>query len=146
MQVFIIGDVLNTFEILDKKRLNKQLIECKQILNVYSGNTKAWSNHPVVKSYKPYQKWLMIYTWALEEFLNKSSDLLMLMHYNRWLKENKPIFHTEDYFNQMKRRLYTKNNAFYNQFSELGESEVNWYYVDDEWLFYKNGKRIKEKI
>lgn len=125
MQVFIIGDVLETFKTLDKKRLRKQLIENRQILKVYNGETDSWKNHPIVKTYKPYQKWLTVYTWALEEFLNEKSDLLMLLNYNKWLRENKPIFHTEDYFIQMKKRLYTKNNEFYQQFSEFGESDVN---------------------
>jgi hypothetical protein len=142
MQVFIIGTPLETFQTLDKKRLNKQLIECKQILNIYNGNSTAWQNHPIVKSYKPYQKWLTIYTWMLEEFLNEKSDLLMLLHYNQWLIKNAPSFHTEDYFNQMKRRLYTKNKSFYEAFKGLGESFINWYYVNNEWLFYKNGKRV----
>ena len=32
MQVFIIGTPFETAESLDKKRLNKKIIECKQIL------------------------------------------------------------------------------------------------------------------
>ena len=32
MQVFIIGSLLDTAMCLDKKRLNKQIIECQQIL------------------------------------------------------------------------------------------------------------------
>jgi hypothetical protein len=109
---------------------------------VYNGTSTAWQNHPIVKSYKPYQKWLLVYTWMLEEYLNKKSDLLMLLHYNKWLIENAPSFHTEDYFNQMKRRLYTKNNSFYESFKALGESFVNWYYINNEWFFYKDGKRV----
>lgn len=142
MQVFIIGTALETFENLDKKRLNKQLIECKQILNVYNCTKQAWKNHPIVKSYRPYEKWLQIYTYMLEDFLSEKSDLLMLMCYNKWLQDNKPPFHTQEYFDQMKRRLFTKDDKFYEQFSYLGKSEVNWYFVDDEWRYYKNGKRI----
>ena len=69
----------------------------------------------------------------------------MLMHYNKFCESNKPSFLTEDYFNQMKRRLYTKDKEFYNQWKDLGESEINWYYVDDEWLYYQNGKKVKNK-
>ena len=54
----------------------------------------------------------------------------------------RPPFHTEAYFNQMKCRLYTKDNEHYKQWSHLGESDVNWYYVDGEWRHYQNGKRI----
>lgn len=146
MQVFIIGSPWDTFNSLDKRRLCKQLIECRQILSIYNGESKAWKNHPIVRAYQPYQKWLTVYTWMLEEFLEEKSDFLMLMNYNSWLKENAPKFHTEAYFNQMKRRLFTKNKTFYEGFKHLGESFVNWYYVDNEWLYYKDGKRITEKI
>lgn len=143
MQIFIIGKVLDTFEVLDKRRLNKQKIECKQIMDAIDGISTAWKNHPIVKSYTPYRKWLSVYYWLIEEYTSSNSDLLMMFHYNKWLWENKPIFHTEEYFNQMKRRLYTKDNKLYSLYSELGESDINWYYVDNEWLYYKNGKRIK---
>ena len=46
----------------------------------------------------------------------------------------------------MKRRLYTKDKEFYKEFAHLGESEVNWYYVDDKWKYYKNGKVVNESI
>ncbi len=144
MQVFIIGSPWDTFKSLDKRRLHKQLIECRQILSIYNGESKAWKNHPIVKAYQPYQKWLTVYTWMLEEFLQEKSDFLMLMNYNNWLKENAPKFHTEAYFNQMKRRLFTKDKTFYEGFKHLGESFINWYYVNDEWLYYKDGKKIKD--
>ena len=142
MQVFVIGKVLDTFEVLDKRRLNKQKIECQQILNAIDGVSNAWKNHPIVKSYTPYRKWLQIYMWLIEEYTSSSSDLLMMFHYNKWLWENKPIFHTEEYFNQMKRRLYSKDKEYYSCYNELGESDINWYYVDNEWIYYKNGKRV----
>ena len=41
MQVFIIGSALETAQALDKKRLNKQIVECKQILNAIEGKTKG---------------------------------------------------------------------------------------------------------
>jgi hypothetical protein len=45
--------------------------------------------------------------------------------------------------NKMKRRLYSKDNEHYKQWAYLGESEVNWYFVDGEWRKYINGKRIE---
>lgn len=143
MQVFIVGSVEETAQALDKRRLNKQIIECNQILDALYGVGKGWFNHPIVKMYKGYEKWLCCYKWYLEEYQRKDSDLLMLMHYNKFCEDNKPPFLTEDYFNQMKRRLYTKDNNHYKQWEELGESKINWYFVDNEWRYYKNGKQIK---
>lgn len=145
MQVFIIGSVFETAQTLDKRRLHKQIIECQQILDALEGTGKGWFNHPIVKMYRGHEKWLRTYMWCLEEYHNENSDVLMLMHYNNFCENNKPSFLTEDYFNQMKRRLYTKDNEFYSQWKDLGESEVNWYYVDNEWIYYKNGKKVDTK-
>lgn len=144
MQVFIIGEVKDTATALDKRRLNKQIIECRQIIDAIHGTGKGWFNHPVVKMYTDHVNWLRCYMWYLEEYQSSESDLLMLMHFNKYCNENKPPFHTEEFFQQMKRRLYTKDNQHYSQWSDLGESEVNWYFVDGEWKYYKNGKQIKK--
>ena len=53
-----------------------------------------------------------------------------------------PSFHTQEYFDQMKRRLFTKDSKHYAQWAHLGTSEVNWYFVEGEWRYYENGKRI----
>lgn len=138
MQVFIIGSPLETAKALDNLRLNKQIIECKQIISAIEGNI-AWSNHPVVLQYKPYKEWLKLYTFVLEEYRNGNfttaesvSDAVMSLE-----------FHTEEFFNQMKRRLYTKNPQHYSQWSNLGTSDENWYFVDGVMRKYVNGKRIE---
>ena len=46
-----------------------------------------------------------------------------------------------EYYDQMKRRLYTKDKSWYSQWAHLGESVENWYFVDGEWRKYVNGKR-----
>ena len=51
MQVFIVGNPLETAMILDSRRLNKQIIETEQIIKAITGESKAWNNHPVVKPY-----------------------------------------------------------------------------------------------
>lgn len=147
MQVFIIRSPFETAKVLDKRRLNKQIIECHQILDALNG-AKAWSNHPCVLQYKEHKNWLELYTYCLETYYasirnENANDMLFLS--KEWSEksfEYKPVFHTEEYFNQMKRRLYTKDNLFYKQWKNLGESDINWYYVDNEWRYYKNGKRI----
>ena len=49
----------------------------------------------------------------------------------------KPNFHTSEYFDNMKRRLYTKNHEHYKQWENLGESHENWYWIDNKWKIYK---------
>jgi hypothetical protein len=140
MQVFIIGSPFETAKILDKRRLNKQIIEVNQILNAIKGS-KAWHNHPCTIQYKGHVDWLenylsclIYYKNGLELHAEVESDLADVC---------RPSFHTEEYFNQMKRRLYTKNKIHYSQYSYLGESNQNWYFVNNEWKIYTNGKLIK---
>lgn len=154
MQVFIIGSPFETAKALDKLRLNKQIIECKQILRALNGD-KAWSNHPCTLQYKDHQVWLVHYLQTLvyySEYL-KATDigsqdrfLLKARLFNRWSFDCTPPFHTKEYYDQMKRRLYTKDPKFYSDWSYLGTSEINWYFVDGQWKYYQNGKQIKALI
>jgi hypothetical protein len=140
MQVFIIGTPLETAMALDNHRLNKQIIECQQILDALNG-AKAWSNHPCVLQYRGHEKWLEHYLSCLTLYKHNAtihakvcSDLAQMCE---------PEWHTTEYFDQMKRRLYSKNPEHYKQWAHLGTSDENWYFVDKEWRKYINGKRIE---
>ena len=140
MQVFIVGSPLETAMALDPKRLRKQIIECGQILDALNG-AKAWSNHPCVLQYRGYEKWLAAYSLCLESFVSKIDMYATIA--NAYAGMYRPTWHTQEYFNQMKRRLYTKDPEHYAQWVDLGKSEENWYFVDGVWRKYVNGKRIK---
>ena len=135
MQVFIIGSAFETAMCLDKKRLNKQIIECRQILKAIYGESKAWINHPCTIQYKKHKEWLIAYMHCLEAFYNK--DIHKARIWNLYALDNTPDFHTSAYFDNMKRRLYTKNHEHYKQWESLGESYENWYWVDSKWKIYK---------
>lgn len=65
-------------KVLDNKRLGKQRVEAKQILNILTDatKTKGWRNHPVVLMWKGYAKALMLYynaivlEWIRRGFVN----------------------------------------------------------------------------
>lgn len=143
MQVFIVGTPLETAQVLDKRRLNKQIIECQQILDALNGK-KAWSNHPCTLQYRESlaKEWLANYLSCLLSYVNSRYGEAMC--YDEICEIIKPNFHTQEYFDQMKRRLYTKDSEYYKQWAHLGESEVNWYWSQEkqEFIKYKNGKRI----
>ena len=140
MQIFIIGSPFETARALDRRRLNKQVIECKQIMKAINGESKAWANHPCVKMYREHWEWLCYYQMTLGYLVE--GDEMASRRWSGYADRFRPTFHTQEYFDQMKRRLYTKDNEHYKQWAHLGESDVNWYYVDGEWLYYRNGKRI----
>lgn len=143
MQVFIIGTPFETAEALDIRRLNKQMIENQQIMDAILGNGKGWFNHPIVKSYKKHFKWLHYYNLCF--FWYGRGDKPMARKMSEQAMAFKPNFHTEEYFNQMKKRLYTKNPLYYIRWKDLGKSDCNWYWSDDENKFikYVDGKRIE---
>lgn len=140
MQVFIVGSPLETARALDPKRLHKQIIECGQILDALNG-AKAWSNHPCVLQYRGYENWLAAYALCLEAFASKRDMEATIA--NAYAGMYRPNWHTQEYYDQMKRRLYTKDPEHYKQWSDLGESQENWYYVAGKWRKYVNGKRIE---
>lgn len=140
MQVFIVGTPLETAMALDKKRLNRQIQETRVILDALNGKT-AWSNHPCVLQYREHRQWLYEYLQCLQEFAK--GRVYTPQEYSRFADEYRPPFHTQEYFDQMKRRLYTKDPEHYAQWAHLGKSEENWYFVDGEWRKYVNGKRIE---
>lgn len=139
MQVFIVGSPFETAKALDKRRLNRQIQEVKVILDALNG-AKAWSNHPCVLQYRGHEDWLKLYKYILEAYRYPHPSAV---YYDLVADRCRPPFHTEEYFNQMKRRLYTKDPVHYAQWAKLGESEDNWYFVEGEWRIYRNGKRIK---
>lgn len=66
MQTFLPSkNFLTSAQMLDSKRLNKQILECFQILNVLSGNSIGWKNHPAVKMWKNHEKALHLYVNAM---------------------------------------------------------------------------------
>jgi hypothetical protein len=148
MQVFIVGSPLETASALSKRHLNNQINEAKIILDALNG-AKAWSNHPCVLQYRGYEEWLRSYKECLEECQEGKSDdspdggFYGMRDASRHCEVCKPSFHTQEYYDQMKRRLYTKDKEHYKQWADLGESQENWYCVDGEWRKYVNGKRVK---
>ena len=143
MQVFIVGSPLETAKVLDRRRLNKQIVECQQILDALNG-AKAWSNHLCTLQYRGHELWLYDYMRCLDCY--RKGDIFSAEMFSGACDCIKPSFHTEEFFTQMKCRLYSKDPIFYAQWMNLGMSECNWYFVDNEWRYYKNGKRVKESI
>lgn len=140
MQVFIVGSPLETAMALDGARLRKQIIEVWQILDALNG-AKAWSNHPCVLQYRGYEGWLDDYKNCLAGYA--MGDTVRAEVYSILAGCIRPDWHTYEYYDQMKRRLYTKDPEHYKQWAYLGKSDCNWYFVDGDWRKYVKGERIE---
>ena len=144
MQVFVVGSPLETAMALDPKRIRSQIREAHIILAAIHGEGKGWFHHPVVLMYSEPNsvRWLQMYADILEGYLSCYTGLPEL---DKEAKLITPAFHTAEYLDQMKRRLFSKNPEYYKQWESLGPSDENWYFVKGEWIKYVNGKRTKEE-
>ena len=62
MQTFLpYDDFAKTARVLDYRRLGKQRIETKQLLNALLGRTKGWANHPAARMWRGYEGMLCLY-------------------------------------------------------------------------------------
>jgi len=155
MQVFVpYPNPIQCAAALDFRRLNKQIFECKQIIKAIRGESTAWKNHPVVKMYRDHVYWLECYQHCLECY--RSSQILyssdhdeaamdyeMAEEWSATAQVITPGFLTDEFTLHHKVRLYTKEPEYYTQWSNLGTSEENWYFVDGKMLVYKEGRLIR---
>lgn len=140
MQVFIIDSPLETVKLLnrDKRRVHAQITEAKMILNmikdVKTNQNSRWKNQPLVKMYVNDVEWLVHYLNIFE--LYKIGEFDEAEKINIKATNIKPVWHSKEYFDQMKRRLYTKDSKRFIEFQELGMSYDNWYWIDNKWKKY----------
>lgn len=128
---------------LDRRRMNKQVIEAGQILNTINGYSNGWKNHPVILMYKNHADWLYNYMLCLSCYMK--GDFIKAKYYSQQADKVRPDFlNNKELLDGHKRRLYTKNPELYPLFEGYGKSEINFYFVDGKLLKYKDGKRIKE--
>lgn len=126
-------------EVLDNKRLNKQILECYQILKVISTNGKAWRNHPAVLMWDGAENELWRYTMAMVNEANargiktennlNNLNILKKQYVNKW-SDGKPAFTVnKEAFNRTiithRANLYRKDPIIYAAFASAKDSEFN---------------------
>lgn len=120
MQTFLpYADFTLSARCLDYKRLGKQRLESKQILNILLNRTqsKAWRNHPAIKMWVGYENALKLYyNTILVEWLKRG--------YNNTMKFEvlgphmiQPIWlGNEEFHNSHKSNLLRKQPEYYEKF------------------------------
>lgn len=118
-----------TAEILDYKRLGKQRLETKQILNALApGSTSKWRNHPAVKMWKGYEECLKLYmSVMIKEWISRGYKNTMEIPeingdrngipYPPWLGDER--LHLSHRCN-----LYRKNPDYYCKYFGMMEREM----------------------
>ena len=132
MQTFLPYSSINkSLEVLDWRRLGKQRVEAKQILNVLLGRTKTkgWVNHPATKMWKGYEN-------ALKQYLNECIDHWVSRGYNNNMKKEViegdivyPHWLGDDSFHSTHRsNLLRKDKDFYSQYMWTESDDMEYYW------------------
>ncbi len=126
------SDFKKCARVLDNKRLGKQRVEAKQILNILTGMTHktGWINHPVVKMWDGHTKALMLYyNTIVEEWIRRGFVNNMKLYGIRghiaipWFIGNKSV-HMSHQAN-----LIRKNNSYLKVFKNVPEDYIKHTYI-----------------
>lgn len=136
----------------DKRRYNKQIIECKQILAAINGTSKAWKNHPIVAQYRPYAKWLELYMKVLEWYrIGGNKYLRQKFENDKFINELRelepPFIYDQEYLNNHKKRLFQKNPLKFPEFILHDDKDCSNLYcvpLDYKVPTHKNVEVIRE--
>lgn len=125
---------------LDNKRLNKQILEAYQILNVLSGNspTGGWRNHPAVLMWKGHEHTLRTYAIAMvaearSRGISVDKNLANINNLksrfgNTWGRTKPEWFSNPDHDRIMtthRANLYRKDPVYYANYASSVTHELN---------------------
>jgi hypothetical protein len=130
MQTFVpYADMHESAVVLDNKRLNKQLLEGRQIYNILTeGRTKGgWVNHPAVKMWRNYDNALYAYLENMMLECNfrgisteKNWSAITKMHDDNWDRGSNivmpPWWGDERVHQSHRNNLYNKDPEYYAEF------------------------------
>jgi hypothetical protein len=130
MQTFVpYADMLESAAVLDNKRLNKQLLEGRQIYSILANKrTKGgWVNHPAVKMWRNYDNSLFEYLIAIKYECDergisteKNWDAIQEMYDWNWDRGSNvimpPWWGDERVHESHRNNLHVKDPEFYAEF------------------------------
>ena len=153
MQTFLpYRDFKSSLEVLDWRRLGKQRVEAKQILNILRNRTetKGWRNHPITKMWEGYDNALAeyfnesIWQWVHRGYTNNMEfeEINGDVVYPHWLGNKS--FHSSHRAN-----LLRKDYEYYSQFGWEEDSKNPYTWFDTEkkqWYLQHVGTGIREYV
>lgn len=119
---------------LDDKRLGKQRLEARQLLDTLRGFSAAWVNHPAAKMWRGHEKWLAAYgVAACEEWVRRGFRDSMRQEFVRLFlnlpDSPKPAWLGDERLHSSHRaNLVRKDPQRYRDFLGFQESPVEGYF------------------
>ena len=153
MQTFLpYSSFRKSMKVLDWRRLGKQRVEAKQILNILLDRTetRGWRNHPIVRMWDGYETALQLYfnncvtEWIVRGYNNNMilEDITEPLIYPEWLGDKR--FHSSHRAN-----LLRKDEKFYSKYnwSEDKTNPYAWYDTNErQWYLQHVGTGIREYV
>ena len=143
MQTFLpYPDIYRSAECLDYRRLGKQRVETKQILNALMGKSKGWTNHPATLMWEGHEPLLCMYGLAMcdvwvrrgykdtltaffQEERSKWGMPKLSTYYPWWW--GSPALHASHRSN-----LLRKDTAFYSQYGWTEPSDLPYWWPTEQ--------------
>lgn len=99
---------------LDMKRLGKQRIEAKQIVDILEGKPSKQKNHPAIKMWVGYTNSLKYYTnCCIDEWIRRGYKNTMVKYSTGFQNEDPWYIGNADFHRAMRARLIEKDKEFY---------------------------------
>ena len=141
-----------TFKVLDYRRLGKQRVEAKQILNVLLGRTetKGWRNHPITRMWEGYEPALQLYhNMCIEEWVNRGYNNNMELENITEMIVDPDWLGNKRFHSSHRSNLLRKDYEYYSQFGWKEDSTNPYAWLDtnnDEWYLQHVGTGIREYV
>lgn len=111
---------------LDNKRLNKQITEANQILDLITGKAvNKWINHTAVRMWQKYDVCLIYY---IEAMVNEWHERGYKSHYYKFSNDNKTYIEPEWLSNPL--LIQSHRNSLINKFPEHYK-QFGWNYIEN---------------
>lgn len=142
MQTFLpYTSFIESAKCLDYRRLGKQRVESKQILDILLGQAKtaAWAHHPAVLMWKGYEDTLKLYhdiiieEWKnrgyknnMKQFCGQLSSTLLTIDYLNLGTFKIPHWLTDEFCSRHRSALLAKNYDYYKKFNWTEEPKYEY--------------------
>jgi hypothetical protein len=141
MQTFLpYADFAKSAACLDNRRLGKQRVECLQILNALTGQSKGWINHPAVLMWKSYEVSLYEYLikivreWKARGFKDTCFDKASNLYINVTNYANPPWLDNEAFHASHRSNLLRKDHEWYGKYGWAEPNDLPYIWPTKEGL------------